>query len=212
MAWFFKTDPTLTEYQKFRKIGRDLNHKIIDAYINETILAKAAKMLRLGQKGQLFLDSESDLSVLMDFALYEIRHHDGRNSVEKYAETKGGADVIERELLAAMIQAQTGLYKIKQVLRDKRQIVLENMITSEAPTVLTDVNFSQMMVSELCIFFRPISLSRFTMTSGMAFVFPSKLEQQLQMDWKRLEIKGNAERYARFFKKSRQSGIETIYA
>ena len=211
MASLFRTDPTLKEYQRFRKVGRDLNHKIIDSCLNETILAKATTMLKLGRKGHLILDSEDDLSVLMDFALFEIRHPDGRNSVEQYTETKGGANAIERELLAAMAQAQTGLYKVMQVLRDKQQIVLENIITSEVPTVLTDINFSQTMVIGLCIFFRPVSLSKFTMTSGIAFVFPSKLEQELGMYWKRLEIKGNAERYARFFRKSKQSGIETMY-
>src|SRR5215211_7004348 len=122
MAWLFRSDPTLKEYQRFRKVGRDLNHKIIDACLNETILAKATTMLKLGRKGQLIVDSEDDLSVLMDFALFEIRHRDGRNSIEQYAETKGGANAIERELLAAMVQAQTGLYKVKQVLRDKQQI------------------------------------------------------------------------------------------
>jgi hypothetical protein len=49
------------------------------------------------------------------------------------------------------------------------------------------------------------------MTSGIAFVFPSEMEQELETDWKRLEIKGNAERYARFFRKSKRSGIETMY-
>jgi len=211
MTWLFRTDPTLKEYQKFRKVGRDLNHKIIDACLNETILAKATTMLKLGRKGQLILDSEDDLSVLMDFALFEISHRDGRNSIEQYAEKKGGANAVERELLAAMLQAQTGLYKVKQVFRDKKQIVLENIITSEAPKVLTDISFSQTMISGLCIFFRPVSLSKFTMTSGIAFVFPSELEQELGTDWKRLEIKGNAERYARFFRKSKRTGIETMY-
>jgi hypothetical protein len=211
MTWLFRTDPNLKEYQRFRKVGRDLNHKIIDACLNETILAKATTILKLGRKGQLILDSEDDLSVLMDFALFEIRHRDGKNSIEQYAETKGGANSIERELLTAMVQAQTGLYKVRQVLPDKQQIVLENIIASEAPTVLTDINFSQTMVAGLCIFFRPISLSKFTMTSGIAFVFPSEMEQELETDWKRLEIKGNAERYARFFRKSKRSGIETMY-
>lgn len=211
MAWLFRTDPTLKEYQRFRKVGRDLNHKIIDACLNETILAKATTMLKLGRKGQLILDSEDDLSVLMDFALFEIRHRDGRNCIEQYAETKGGANAAERELLAAMVQAQTRLYTVKRVLRDKQQILLENIVTSEMPTVLTDINFSQTLVSGLCLFFRPVSLAKFTMTSGIAFVFPSELEHELEIFWKRLELKGNAERYARLFRKSKRSGIETMY-
>jgi hypothetical protein len=210
MAWLFETE-TVKEYQRYRKTGRNLNHKIIDAYLNETILEKAATMLRLGQKRRLILDSEDDLSVLMDFALYEIPHGDGKNSVEHYAEEKGGVNAIERELLAAMVKAQTGLFKVKRVLRDKRQIVLENLINPESGVILTDINFSQTLIEGLVVFFRPIRMAKFTMTSGIAFVFPAGLEQELARRWKSLEVKGSAERYAWFFRESKQSGLETVY-
>jgi hypothetical protein len=211
MARMFRTDPVLKDYQRFRKVGRDLNHKIIDAYLNETTLEKAATMLNLGRKGQLIVDSEDDLSVLMDFALFEIRQRDGRNAVEHYVEEKGGANAIERELLTAMIQAQTGFYKVEQVLRNKRQIILENLIIPEAPTSLTDINFSQTMIDGLVVFLRSVRTTKFTMTSGVAFVFPNRLEQELVKGWKRLGTKGNAERYAWFFRRSKQSGIEITY-
>jgi hypothetical protein len=211
MAWMFRTDPVLKDYQRFRKVGRDLNHKIIETYLNETILEKAVTMLNLGRKGQLIVDSEDDLSVLMDFALFELRQRDGKNSVEHYAEDKGGTNAIEKELLAAMVQAQTGLYKVEQVLRNKRQVMLENLINSEAPTSLTDINFSQTMVEGLVVFLRPVHTTKFTMTSGVAFVFPTRLEQEMVKGWKRLGKKGNAERYAWFFRRSKQSGIETTY-
>lgn len=69
MGWLFRFNKVLKEYQQYRIAGRELNHKIIDAYLDETILEKAATLLKLGQKRQLVLDSEDDLSVLMDFAL-----------------------------------------------------------------------------------------------------------------------------------------------
>jgi hypothetical protein len=207
----FRTDPVLKDYQRFRKVGRDLNHKIIEAYLNETILEKAATMLNLGRKGQLIVDSEDDLSVLMDFALFEIRQRDGKTSIEHYAEEKGGANSIERELLAAMVRAETGLYKVEQVLGNKRQIILENLITSEVPTSLTDISFSQTLVDNLVVFLRSVRTTKFTMTSGVAFVFPNQLEQELVKGWKRLGTKGNAERYAWFFRRSKQSGIEITY-
>lgn len=211
MAWLFKSDENLKEYKQYRKTGLDLNHKIIDAYLNEIILEKAARMLKLGQKRQLVLDSEDDLSVLMDFALYEIPHPDGRSSVKRFAEEKGSTNAIEKDLLTAMAKAQTGLYKVKQVFRDKHQVEIENVISPETPLLLTDINFSQTLVTGLIIFFRPVLTTKFTMTSGIAFVFPHELEQKLTIRWKRLELKGNAERYAWFFRKSKQSGIETMY-
>jgi len=199
------------EYQRYRKIGRELSHKIIDAYLSEAVLDKAAKMLKLGGKRQLVLDSEDDLSVLMDFALYEVRQKDGKNQVERYAEEKGGVNFIERDLLTAMERARTGLYKVSQVMRDKYQIGLENLLDSQSPIVLTDINFSETMKDGLVIYFRPIQTSKFTMTSGIAFVFPMEMEEELMKRWQRLEWKGDAERYAWFFRKSKQSGFETMY-
>jgi len=210
MVWLFETQ-IIKDYKRYRKAGRNLNHKIIKAYLNETILGKAATMLRLGQKGRLILDSEDDLSVLMDFALYEISHEDGKNSVEHYAEEKGGVNAVERELLAAMVRAETGLFKVKRVLRDEGQIMLENLVSPEAAVILTDINFSQTMIEDLIVFFRPICLAKFTMTSGIAFVFPTTLAQELVSHWKRLDVKSGAERYAWFFRKSKQSGLETVY-
>lgn len=211
MASLFKTDPILKEYQRYRKVGRALSQKIIEAYLDETVLEQAANVLRLGQKRLLVLDSEDDISVLMDFILYEIQQGDKKNMVERYAEENSGTNAFERELLAAMVKAQTGLYKVSQVLREKRQIVLDNLIVPEASAILTDINLSQTLVEGLLIFLRPIRTAKFTMTSGVAFVFPPKIQQTLTMHWKRLDSKGDAERFAWFFRKSKQSGFETRY-
>lgn len=211
MRQLSRTDQTLKEYQRYTEVFRELNHKILDAYFDETTLEKAMRMLRLGKNRILILDSEDDLSVLMDFALYEVRQRDGKNSIERYAEEKGGANAIEKELLAAMVKAKIGLFKVNQFLREERQIVLENLITPEAPVILTDIHFSQTMRDKLLVFFRPVRTTKVTMTSGVAFAFPVELEQELTAHWRRLERKGSAELYAWFFRKSKQSGFEMVY-
>ena len=211
MAWLFKPQ-TIKEYQRYRKAGRSLNQKIIDAYINGGILEKSATMLRLGQNGQLILDREDDLSVLMDFALYEIRNEEWKNSVERYAREKGAVNAIERELLGAMVKARTGLFKVNRVLREKRQIMLGDLINPELMVILTDINFSQTLREKLIVFLRPVCVAKITMTSGVAFVFPTALEQELVRRWKGFERKGDAQRYAWFFRKSKQSGLKTVYA
>jgi hypothetical protein len=210
MARLFGNE-SLKEYQRYMKIARNLNHKIIDAYLNEMIIKKAAIMLGLWQRHLLILDSEDDLSVLMDFALYEVPQEGGKNCVERYAEEIGGINAIERDLLAAMVKAQTGLFKVRQILRDKRQIMLDDLISSGDTIILTDINFSQTLIDELVLFIRPIRTTKFTMTSGIAFVFPGELEKELTLRWKRLEWKGSAERYAWFFRQSKKRGFETMY-
>ena len=210
MAWLFKSQ-TIKEYQRYRKAGRSLNQKIIDAYFNGAILKKSATMLRLGQKRQLILDSEDDLSVLMDFALYEIRNGEWKNSVERYAGEKGGINAIERELLAGMVKARTGLFKVNRVLSEKQQIMLGDLINLELMVILTDINFSRTLIEKLIVFLRPVCMAKITITSGVSFVFPAALEQELVKRWKGFERKGDAQRYAWFFRKSKQSGLETVY-
>ncbi|MFN3742058.1 MAG: hypothetical protein ACK4VW_05245 [Anaerolineales bacterium] len=212
MTQLFNSDEILQEYQRYRKVNRDLNHKIIDAYINRALIEKSARMLNLWKNGVLILESEDDINVLMDFALYEIRQADGKNLVERYAEEKGGSNAIERELLTAMVKARTGLFKVSQVLRGKGQVVLENLTAPEAQVVLTDINFSQTRREELIVFFRPVRVMKFTMTSGIVFAFPAAMEQGLLTRWKQLESRGNAERFAWFFKESKRSGFEIRYA
>ncbi|NMC01354.1 MAG: hypothetical protein GYA30_03155 [Chloroflexi bacterium] len=77
--------------------------------------------LKPGPKHLMVFDSDDDPSIFVDFAMYEIRQRDGKNIVQRYAEEKGVADAIERELLAAMVQAHPGLYTVRQILRDKGQ-------------------------------------------------------------------------------------------
>lgn len=211
MIWLFRSNEVLEEYKRYRAAGLALHHKIIDAYLNGPLIEKSARMLRLGRNRQLFLDSEDDLSVLMDFALHEVRRADGKNAVERYAEEIGGNNAIENELLAAMVKARTGLFKVSRILGDKRQIELEGLAGEEAHVTLTDINFSQTMRDDMVIFFRPIHVGRVTMTSGIAFIFAVELEQELLRRWKRLGRKGSAERYAWFFRKSKQSGFQTKY-
>jgi len=211
MLWLFKSNDLVRQYQHYRTVFRELNHKIIKTYFNRALIEKSARMLKLGQNNQLALDSVGDLDVLMDFALYEIRQTDGKNFLERYAEENHGDDAIERNLLMAMLKARTGLFKVSKVLKNKRQMVCENLTLPEASAALTDINLAKTIEEGLIVFMRPICMSKFTMTSGIAFVFPSTLEQELLHHWKRFDAKSNADRYAWFFKKSKQSGLEIAY-
>lgn len=47
----------------------------------------------LGRKRRSVLESEDELSVLMDFALYEIPLKGKKSLVELYAEERGGANL-----------------------------------------------------------------------------------------------------------------------
>ena len=114
MPWLSRITPTTKEYQRYRNVGRELNHTIIDAYVNVAIIEKAAKMLGLGKRRQLILDSEDDLSVLMDFSLYEVRQKDRKNQVERYADERGGSNFVERDLLSQWLSQKPDSSKLNE--------------------------------------------------------------------------------------------------
>jgi hypothetical protein len=210
MSFLFGGSSTVKEYQRYRNAGRELNQKMIETYIDESVLEKAARLLKLGKNRRLVLDTQDDLSVLMDFALYEIKQN-GKNIIERYTDEKGGRNFIERELLSAMTSAKVGLFKLDDVDKNNCHLRLSSLIDIGQSITLTDINFSQTMPNGLLIFFRPIQFSKLAMTSGIAFVFPQELEQELITNWHKLETK-NLQRYSWFFKRSKNTGFETMYA
>jgi hypothetical protein len=206
----FRSSP-IKEYQRYRQVGRDLNHKIIRAFVDHAVIDRAARALGLGKNRQLFLDDEDELDVLMDFSLYEVKQLK-KTPIERYREEKGGSNQIEQELLNAMLAAQTGLFRVEDVLSEQYNVVLHSLVGSARRIILTDINFSQTMATGIVVFLRPIVLAHFTMTSGVTFGFPTDMEQELTRKWlKKWEETRSAVRYAQFFKLSKHRGIDMMY-
>jgi hypothetical protein len=208
--------PNKKAYQRYRKAGMELNHKIIDSILGDSGLLHSAKAL--GMKGpgrQLILDSADDMSVLMDYMLYEYRAKD-RNAVERYQAEVGAANQIEAELLAAMVSSSTSLFKINSVSQRTASLHLSDLLNQANSLTLMDINFSQSCVPGLLLFIRPIILENFSMTSGMAFVFPGQEEQFLLKQALHPRRRGqspreSAKRYQAFYKLSKRRGIDVMY-
>lgn len=206
-AKLFSLLSSSNHYQQYRAALRKLNHKIIDAYVNNAILETAARKLNLGRNQQLYLDNEDELSVLMDFVLHEIKR-DGQSLVQRYQTEKSGQGAIEVELLAAMSVAQLGLFSIQQLWPGKSEIELQTLTGAQRRLILTDVNLSRTSVEGTLLFLRGFELKDFTMTSGVVFAFPPQSAPKLLQHWKKWTP---AERYAGFFRLSKRLGIETQY-
>ncbi len=209
-------NPGLATYQKYRKVGMALNQKVVEFGMDDAALFTASRVL--GMKGagrQLILDYKDEIAVLADYIVYEYRR-DGQNTVARYQAAIGGANPIERELLAAMVPATASLFHIEGISRPARLIYLRDLIQEDRRLALTDIAFSQSLSSSYVLFLRPLILPAFTMTSGFAFVFPEHLEADLLRRWHSLErdYRGaalSARRYAAFFKLSKRQNIEMRY-
>lgn len=205
----------ISTYRRYRRDGTTLNHKIIETMLDKTALQYGGRALGMGSgDSMLVFDSEGETSVLMDYALYEYRHK-GKNAVERYWEKVGGETQVERELLAAMAASSTSLFRVEAISRQAYTIYFSDSV--EGRTInLMDVNFSQHVSPGWLLFIRPITLESFSMTSGIAFVFQSGMEEYLLRYWRRPSRRAightdSAKRYATFFKLSKRVGSEVRY-
>jgi hypothetical protein len=200
-------NPLLEQYRRYRAAAKPFSDKIMKALMTKAVINSAAHTLGLGQNDLLVLDSEDDFSVLADFAFYEVIQH-GKSLVQKYHDEYGPSNEVERRLLDAMVKAQTGLFRVERVLKQTAQLDMRSLLGDTSPLSLTDISLSQSGRQGLIVFFRPLVLSDFSMTSGMAFVFAPELEQKLIKQWAK---RSSAERYAKYFKLSKSSGIPTVF-
>lgn len=201
-------NPSLEQYRRYRAAGKSLSQKIMKALMTKAVINRTAHALGLGQNNLLVLDSEDDVSVLADFAFYEVLQH-GHSLVQKYQDEYGPTDEVERALLDAMVKAKTGLFRVEGVWNRKGQLDMRSLVGDTRVLSLTDIQLSQTAQQGLLVFFRPLVLSDFSMTSGMAFVFAQELEQKLVKQWVK---RSSAERYAKYFNLSKRSGIPTVFS
>jgi len=211
--------PDVRAYRRYRKDGMALNHKIMDAILDEAALTYASRALgMMGRDRTLVLDDESDFSVLMDYALYEYRPQ-GKNAVERYREEIGGANQIERELLDTMVVSSTSLFKILSVSKKTYTIHLGDLVNEERTVALMDINFSQGIKPDRLLFIRPVTFENWSMTSGMVLLFPGDMEDELLKQWHRPQRRrkgrarrnDQARRYETIFKLSRRRGVRVRY-
>ena len=106
---------------------------------------------------------------------------------------------------------QTGLFQVEEVSRQMHNVTLREA-TNSRTVILTDIGFSQTLVAGPMIFFRPVQLRTFAMTSGMAFVFPAEMERELRESYRKWQSLDSSERYVRFFRLYRNRGLDLEYA
>jgi len=194
----------LDEYRRYRMASMALHEKIMKAFVDSDRIGLAARALNLGGKNrQLVFDTEEDINMLMDYALYELRQ-DGKSLVELYQAQKGESDPIEGELLSAMVKARLGLFRVDSVLRSSRQVRLSSLLESERGFKLTDINLSETVFEGIILCIRPLELPKFTIGSGITFSYPATMATELVERWQREPT--SARRYATMFKLSKRKG------
>src|SRR6266568_702830 len=108
---------SLDQYQAYRTAARELNHQIMDALVERPVLMRAARALDVARGDTFVFESEAEMNVLMDYALYEHRLG-GQSLVQRYREQTTSLSPMQGELLDGMCQSYTSLFRITEVQAD----------------------------------------------------------------------------------------------
>jgi len=205
----------IEKYKTYRKIGKELIHKIMSACLECDVLMKSARLLGIARGDVLVFDSEGETNVLIDFTLNEYRVNN-KNTIEIYREKIGWQNEIEKEMLNALLSSYTSLFKITSIFEAENTLLLNDILNKKDNIKLIDIGFSKTAIPGLLLFIRLVSFKDFNMTSGVSFVFHGDLEEYLLRRYKKLskKVKSDSDsikRFISFFRLNKTNGIEVRY-
>jgi len=205
----------IEKYKTYRKIGMELNHKIMDTCLDRDVFMKSARLLGIVRGDTLIFDSEGEMDVLMDFALNEYRVNN-KNAIEIYREKIGWQNEIEKDILDALLSSYTSLFKIISVSEAENTLLLNDILNKKDNIKLIDIAFSKSAIPGLLLCTILVSFKDFNMTSGVSFAFPGDLEWYLLRRYKKLsnKVKSDSDsikRFVSFFRLNKINGIEVRY-
>jgi hypothetical protein len=130
----------LPRYKHLRQVGLALNNQLVETLSTEDIHA-GARALGIFRNNTIALDTEDQISVLMDFCLHDVRR-DGMTAIDRYlAETPPPLDSDEMLLLKAK---QRAWYSLFEVIGVERGVGVEfRDMLREQSIYVVDVGLSQ---------------------------------------------------------------------
>ena len=195
-------------YRRYRAAQRELNAKLVQGALTDEAFALAVSRLGVGENRRLILESEDELNVVMDYALFEVGKP-GERVIDRYRQQSSGQSALEQALLDAMAVSRMGLYRVESMEARLRQLHLKELAQVERRVSIMDINFSQSDVTGFGLFTRLLELPELVMTGGAALPFPPDLEARLVKLW---NTPAGREKYSRIFKLHRRHGTPVVYA
>lgn len=192
-----------------------LNHKIIQAALSKEHFLESGRRLGILQEGILVFRNEDETSVLMDFALNELKPDD-KSVVQMYGEKIGGENDVEKEILSALISSYTSLFRVDSISASDNILYLSDLLNNRIDIELIDVGLSQSAIPGILLFIRLVPFKSIFMTSGISFIFRPDLENTLLRQYKKFSkrvdvISDPAERFHFFFKENEVHGMDVRY-
>ena len=169
MRTILPMDPSaiLRNYKALRRKSVAINMRLVESLSGEEMRDAASVLGILRGKNGLELQTEDELSVLMDYAIHNL-FRDGKNAVDRLLETNPFAeDSPEQRLLRAMQESHFTLFETTETVPRLGVRGLDG--PEKTPIVLVDVGFSQTAVPGLVLATRIFSPEEgWWMTTGTA--------------------------------------------
>jgi hypothetical protein len=187
-------DPMADKYRRFREVQRALNRRLI-TMLPKNALKECAE--KVSYDARVDFTGGDDISVLVDYAIYDYRIRGGTNAVErlvKQAPWPAGTD--EHVILDAMQHARFTVLCVSSTIPDIGVRVQD--LFYEREFLLTDVGLSKTATEDQHIIARVLEFPEFHMTTGAALPFDRTLAFVLVEGLRRTFPEGFAEMFRRF--------------
>lgn len=174
-------------YQGLRATSRDLNHRLVKK-LTKAVIDEGGRKLGLLKRGTLVLNTEDELSVLMDYCIYNVRKK-GRTTLESFQPALDpGSD--EAICLAAMRQAFYSIFIIEAI-SDRTVLTIRNALNNER-LLLIDLGLAATATIGGALASRVLPFDEFVATGGAALPIPAPSPQRLERLLKLDRPQGNA--------------------
>lgn len=155
----------LAAYRRLRQVRLSLNNALVKS-LDKGAIEECGRKLGLLRRGTLVLDSEQELAVLMDYAIFDFRKG-GRNAVQRYlAASSSAPESDERILLEAMTEARYGLFQVVEVKRGLG-VAVRDILRGDTG-FLVDIGFGDTAREDFVLATRVIPQPDFLITGGAA--------------------------------------------
>jgi hypothetical protein len=206
----------LEQYQHIRQVAKSYVSGLVSfAKHPEADPKRIGKILGFYHDGQMIFQSETDVSVMMDFTLAE-KIYGGKSIVDLEIEANHDLDDERRTILEAYRSGYTSLFEVLGMNQKEHSISLYDLLRDDDKTII-DVNLSRTVDKARLLFFRIITFNDFSMTSGISFVFGSNKKDVLLRRYRaelrtRFMIDKSVTRFLIFHRLNRQlgQGIELV--
>jgi len=172
MALFKKTESVASEYKRLRKESRAVVEKISTFCASYGVINQAANALKMLEgKKTIVMGEESDMSYLMDYALFEAKIKT-QTSLAYFYDYGSELSAKEEVYLDAMLENYTSLFQIVGFDKASASILLTDILNDNHPLTIQDIALSQNdQLMGVILFTRIFTFGGICMTSGASMTF-----------------------------------------